>query len=99
MLEQMTSTLLLWRRSKRLKATGLEDVVVHFAVSPAKAWDNVHCAMVLPFRSADLVERWCERHALPQGKVIPLALVARLATFMVWIACETRLAQVDRLKP
>lgn len=95
----MTSTLLLWRRSKRLEATGLEDVVVHFAVSPAKAWDNVHCAMVLPFRSADLVERWCERHALPQGKVIPLALVARLATFMVWIACETRLAQVDRLKP
>ena len=44
--------------------------------------------MVLPFRSADLVERWCERHALPQGKVIPLAQVARLAT--VWCGSHAK---------
>jgi hypothetical protein len=55
--------------------------VVHFAIPPARAWDNVHahCAMLLPFRSPSDVDVWTMRHALPLGEVVPLAQVAALA--------------------
>lgn len=58
-----------------------DEVFVHFAIPPRRAWDNVHqhCAMVLPFRSADQIREWCERHRLPHGEAVPLNQVARLA--------------------
>jgi len=60
---------------------GFETVVVHFAIPPARAWDNVHehCSMVLPFRSAADIPPWCARHALPKGEAVPLHQVAHLA--------------------
>ena len=56
------------------------DLCVHFAVPPRSAWDNVHhyCATVLPFRSADEVDQWCERHAISKGAVVPAQQVADL---------------------
>ncbi len=66
------------------QALGFESVVVHFAIRPARAWDNVHehCAMVLPFRNADDIARWSVRHSLPRGEAVPLHQVAALAK--VW---------------
>ena len=60
---------------------GLEDLWVHFAIPPARAWQNVHqhCAMVLPFRSPESIMAWCDRHRLPHGENVPLHQVARLA--------------------
>lgn len=60
---------------------GLEKVLVHFAIPPARAWDNVHqhCSMVLPFHSREDIASWCERHKLPRGEPVPLHRVARLA--------------------
>jgi hypothetical protein len=60
---------------------GFEQVWVHFAIPPAKAWDNVHqhCSMVLPFRSPDEIRKWSARHGLPHGEAVPLHQVARLA--------------------
>ena len=60
---------------------GFEGVNVHFAIPPAQAWNNVHehCAMVLPFRSANEIQEWCNRHRLPLGQPVPLHQVARLA--------------------
>lgn len=60
---------------------GFEEVVVHFAIPPSKAWDNVHqhCSMVLPFRRADDIGTWCKRHSLPHGEAVPLHQVVRLA--------------------
>ncbi|MBV8865940.1 MAG: hypothetical protein JO210_11145 [Acidobacteriaceae bacterium] len=54
---------------------------VHFAIPPARAWDNVHqhCSMVLPFRSENDIDEWCSRHRLPRGEAVPLHQVARLA--------------------
>jgi len=63
---------------------GLEDVLVHFAIPPARAWDNVHqhCSMVLPFRSHEEIVAWCNRHHLPHGEDVPLHQVAEFAR--VW---------------
>jgi alkylmercury lyase-like protein len=60
---------------------GLEEVWVHFAIPPARAWENVHqhCAMVLPFRSRDDILAWCDRHAVAHGEDVPLHRVARFA--------------------
>jgi hypothetical protein len=60
---------------------GLGDVWVHFAIPPARAWDNVHqhCSMVLPFHSPEGIRGWCGQHGLPHGEAIPLHQVARLA--------------------
>jgi hypothetical protein len=65
-----------------------EDVLVHFAIPPARAWDNVHqhCAMVLPFRSEDDIEKWCSRHHLPHGLAVPLPQVVLLARR--WYGCH-----------
>jgi len=64
------------------KPLGFESVVVHFAIRPARAWDNVHehCSMVLPFRNADEIVRWSTRHSLPRGEAVPLHQVAALAS-------------------
>jgi len=69
---------------------GLDSVVVHFAIPPTHAWDNVHehCAMVLPFRSAGEIRAWSARHRLPTGEPVPLQQVARLAR--VWYGSYAR---------
>ncbi len=61
---------------------GSDNIYVHFAIPPAKAWDNVHqyCSLVLPFRSADEISGWCHRHRLPLGEAVPLRQVGQLAT-------------------
>jgi hypothetical protein len=61
--------------------TGADDIYLHFAIPPVRAWDNVHqhCSMVLPFRSPDDVSRWCDRHRLPRGEAVPIQQVAKLA--------------------
>ncbi len=66
------------------RPTSHEDICVHFAIPPARAWDNVHehCSLVLAFPDADEVGKWCERHRLPRGQVVPLHQVARLAN--IW---------------
>lgn len=60
---------------------GFENVCVHFAIPPARAWNNVHehCSMVLPFHTAGDIDVWCRRHRLPRGEAVPLCQVASLA--------------------
>ncbi|MBZ5618604.1 MAG: alkylmercury lyase family protein [Acidobacteriia bacterium] len=60
---------------------GFDELWVHFAIPPARAWENVHqhCSMVLPFRSPEGIHEWCNRHRLPRGEGLPLRQVARLA--------------------
>jgi hypothetical protein len=62
----------------------MEDVVVHFAIPPSKAWNNVHahCSMVLPFHSRAEIAGWSQKHRLPLGEAVPLHQVAALAR--VW---------------
>jgi hypothetical protein len=57
------------------------DIVVHFAIPPARAWDNVHqhCSLVLPFRSAEEIRDWCNRYGIAMGEVVSLQTVADLA--------------------
>jgi hypothetical protein len=58
-----------------------DNVVVHFAIPPSRAWDNVHqhCSLVLPFHSPQHVSDWCNRYGLSMGEVVPLQTVADLA--------------------
>lgn len=60
---------------------GGDEVWVHFAIPPARAWDNVHqhCSLVLPFRSREEIRDWCARHRLQHGQDVPLRQVAHLA--------------------
>jgi hypothetical protein len=62
----------------------LEDVWVHFAIPPARAWQNVHqhCSMVLAFRSRKDILAWCDGHRIPHGEDVPLHQVAQFA--QVW---------------
>ena len=68
-------------RAIRGRLVCLENLRVHFAIPPARAWQNVHqhCSMVLPFRSARDIDAWCARHQLPRGEDIPLHQLAQLA--------------------
>lgn len=56
------------------------DLVVHFSLPPRDAWRNVvhWCQTVLPFRRAEDVAPWCERHGLPLGAVLPWPQVLAL---------------------
>jgi hypothetical protein len=60
---------------------GGDDLWVHFAIPPSRAWDNVHehCALVLPFESPAQIDVWCARHKLPRGEAVPLGQAATLA--------------------
>ena len=53
------------------------DLVVHFPIPMARAWDNVTytCSTMLVFASAAVVDTWCARHAMPRGDVQPVANV------------------------
>jgi hypothetical protein len=57
------------------------DISVHFAIPPARAWNNVHqhCSLVLPFDSPESICGWCERHGVAMGEAVPLQAVAALA--------------------
>jgi len=57
------------------------DLVVHFAVPPARAWQNVHehCALVLPFRSERAISEWCVARGIAMGEAVPLEQVSLLA--------------------
>jgi heme-degrading monooxygenase HmoA len=57
-----------------------KDIVVHFAMPPRDAWNNVihYCATVLPFRRGEDVEPWCARHRLPKGAIVPVEQVLEL---------------------
>lgn len=57
------------------------DHCVHFPVPMARAWDNVTytCSMMLVFESAEAVDAWCTRHAMPRGDVRSLATVWEFA--------------------
>jgi len=59
----------------------LDEMWVHFAIPPARAWDNVHqhCSLVLPFHSRAQIADWCERHEVAEGEAVPLRQVAQLA--------------------
>jgi hypothetical protein len=56
------------------------EAVVHFAIPPREAWRNVvhWCSTVLPFRNAEDVAGWCERHGFPGGAIVPLERVLTL---------------------
>lgn len=58
-----------------------DELLVHFALPPRRAWENVlhYCATVLPFRSEAAIDAWCARHGQPRGAAVPLATVQRLA--------------------
>jgi hypothetical protein len=58
-----------------------KELLVHFAIRPEEAWQNVvhFCATVLPFRSEDQVSQWCERHGISRGSVLPISKVNELA--------------------
>jgi len=60
---------------------GSEELLVHFAIPPSRAWYNVHqyCSVVLPFRSEAEIDLWCGRHRFPRGEAVPLPQVAALA--------------------
>jgi hypothetical protein len=60
---------------------GSDELWVHFAIPPVRAWGNVHqhCSLVLPFHSPERIQAWCDRHRLPHGEAVPLDQVARLA--------------------
>ena len=67
-----------------------EELCVHFAIPPVRAWENVHrhCALVLPFRNEDAIADWCERHRQPRGEAVPLRQVAHLAR--IWYGEHAR---------
>ena len=66
------------------------DLVVHFAIPPSRAWNNVHqhCALVLPFHSAAQIDAWCQRHNQPKGQPVPIQQVAALAR--IWYGQHAR---------
>ena len=66
-----------------------QEVWVHFAIPPVRAWDNVHqhCSLVLPFHSPTEIRDWCKRHGATMGEPVPLLDVARLAR--AWYGSHT----------
>lgn len=57
------------------------DLVVHFPIPMARAWDNVlyTCSTMLLFEHEDQVAEWSARHRIPRGDVQPVAKVLELA--------------------
>lgn len=58
------------------------DGVFHLSTPARFWWDNViqACASFQPFRSAEEVEPWCERHGLPRGHIMDLDALWRFAS-------------------
>lgn len=57
------------------------DTVVHFAVPPKRAWENVlfTCGTITLFEREHDVDPWCRRYRLPKGEVVPLLRAWQLA--------------------
>lgn len=57
------------------------ELLAHFPIPVARAWDNVHehCAKTLVFRDEPSIDAWCTRHGIAKGEVLPLARVHELA--------------------
>jgi hypothetical protein len=57
------------------------DLLVHFSVPVARAWDNVvyYCSTVLVFESTPDVDRWCGEHGIARGEVVPITQAWDLA--------------------
>lgn len=57
------------------------DLLVHFPVPMARAWDNVvyTCSVMLLFESENSIAEWCARHGIPRGDVQPLTKVLAFA--------------------
>lgn len=51
-----------------------ERLLFHLSTPPRLWWENVihACASFQPFRAESDVDRWCHRHDLPKGAVVPL---------------------------
>jgi hypothetical protein len=51
-----------------------ENLVVHFPIAMARAWDNVifTCSVMLVFEDEAAVDTWSARHALPRGDAQPI---------------------------
>lgn len=60
---------------------GRKDLVVHFPIPMAQAWDNViyTCSTMLFFKDANHVAEWSKRHRIPHGDVQPVEKVLELA--------------------
>lgn len=58
-----------------------EDLVVHFPIPMARAWDNVifTCSTMLVFKDEPSVDAWSDRHALPRGDAQPIQTVYEFA--------------------
>ncbi|GAA3766092.1 hypothetical protein GCM10022270_27600 [Terriglobus aquaticus] len=58
-----------------------DGIFVHFSIPPRRAWANVHqhCSLVLPFRSHNDINQWCERHGQTYGEAVTLERTAALA--------------------
>jgi len=54
--------------------------LVHFALPPRVAWDNVvhWCASVQPFAAEADVDAWCARHGHARGAIVPIQQVREL---------------------
>ena len=51
-----------------------KDLVFHLSTPIREWWDNVihACASFQPFHKQEDVDRWCERHDVKKGAVVPL---------------------------
>jgi hypothetical protein len=58
-----------------------DELVVHFSIPVARAWDNVfyYCATVLVFRSEADIDRWCAQHRIDKGAIVPIRQAWELA--------------------
>jgi hypothetical protein len=58
-----------------------DDLLVHFPIPMARAWDNVvyTCSNILLFRDKPQVREWSQRHGLAIGDLQPLSTVWELA--------------------
>jgi len=57
------------------------DLVVHFPVPMARAWDNVvyTCSTMLLFRDENQIAEWSVRHQIPRGDIQPVGQVLELS--------------------
>lgn len=60
---------------------GAENLLAYFTLPPARAWDNVmyFCATLQVFRGAGQAASWRKRHRFPEGALVPLDKVWKLA--------------------
>ena len=56
------------------------EPLIHFSTPPRDAWSNVvhWCATVQPFRTAEDIDAWCDRHRQPRGEAVPWSQVIAL---------------------